>query len=294
MATQDDKPKRVVYRGNCHCKAFVYEAELPEITSGYACNCSICSKKAYLWAFPDEQFRFTIVKGDENTLRKYSFGPGKLTHSFCPTCATPVLGELNEKQERALNIRAIQGINAWDVEKIPYDGASLGSPYVPPEHKGPLPEPIEGHKLYTGSCHCGAVTLAFMTKPLDETFDEVTADCSCSICSRNGYFWTYPKKEQVVLHASNPDDLGKYSFGPRFLLIKTFCKICGVCMTNQHSMMTEEERIAKGAEPDGGFADFMKALHPVNLRVFHDVDVSKLKAPEYRDGTKFPPSYVNP
>ena len=65
-----------------------------------------------------------------------------------------------------------------------YDGAALGEKYVPPEHKGPLPPAIDGHKLYTGSCHCGAVTLAFMSKPLDETFTDLTAECNCSICGR--------------------------------------------------------------------------------------------------------------
>jgi hypothetical protein len=49
------------------------------------------------------------------------------------------------------------------------------------------PEPtanIDGGKLYDGSCHCGAVTLAFKTKPLDETFDGRVIDCDCSICRR--------------------------------------------------------------------------------------------------------------
>jgi len=55
---------------------------------------------------------------------------------------------------------------------------------VPPEHEGPLPAVIHGHELYTGSCHCGAVTLAFMSKPLDETFGDLTAECNCSICER--------------------------------------------------------------------------------------------------------------
>lgn len=65
-----------------------------------------------------------------------------------------------------------------------YDGAALGDKYASPEHDGPLPPAIDGSKLYTGSCHCGAVTLAFMSEPLDETNENETAECNCSICVR--------------------------------------------------------------------------------------------------------------
>lgn len=73
------KPQLRMYRGNCHCKAFVYEVELPEIKSAFECNCSICHKKGYLWVFPGDG-RFEIVKGTDDTLARYTFGPEKLTH----------------------------------------------------------------------------------------------------------------------------------------------------------------------------------------------------------------------
>ncbi|GJN72613.1 glutathione-dependent formaldehyde-activating gfa [Purpureocillium lilacinum] len=287
------KPQLRTYRGNCHCKAFVYEVELPEIKSAFECNCSICHKKGYLWVFPGDG-RFEIVKGTDDTLARYTFGPEKLTHRFCPTCATPVMGEFVEGNKRALNVRAIQGVNTWALEKQPYDGAALGEKYVPPEHKGPLPPAIDGHKLYTGSCHCGAVTLAFMSKPLDETFTDLTAECNCSICGRNGYRWTYPSNKRVVLFASDPANLGRYSFA-RHVLNKTFCRICGVCMTNEYSDLSEEERKALGALPARGFAKSMKTQHPLNLRVFPDVDLARLRAPKLNDGAKIiSPRYVNP
>jgi hypothetical protein len=67
-----------------------------------------------------------------------------------------------------------------------FDCATVGGKhdFVPPEHRGPLPAAIDGHKLYIGSCHCGEVTLAFMSEPLDETFDDQMVDCDCSICVR--------------------------------------------------------------------------------------------------------------
>ncbi|KXX83230.1 Centromere protein V [Madurella mycetomatis] len=280
------------YRGNCHCGAFVYEVDLPEIQSVSECNCSICYKKGYLWVFPEG--RFEIVKGTDDVLNRYNFGSNKFTHKFCPTCATPVMAEFVDGSKRGLNVRAIQGIDTWALEKRPYDGASIGEPYVHPEHKGPLPTAIDGHKLYTGSCHCGAVTLALMSKPLDETFDGDIIECNCSICVRNGYRWIYPHNTQVVLFASGPSNIGQYSFA-HHVLNKTFCRICGVCMTSEYANLTEERRKALGAPPAHGFPEAIKTLHPVTLRVLPDVDLTKLSKPTYYNGaTRFPPPYVNP
>lgn len=66
--------------------------------------------------------------------------------------------------------------------KMDFDGATiLGSKYVAP----PIPnyEGVveEGLKVYKGNCHCGAVTYALKSKPLDEL--EIMS-CNCSLCSR--------------------------------------------------------------------------------------------------------------
>ena len=67
------------YRGNCHCGAFVYEIEVPEIKSVGECNCSICYKKAYLWLFLEEK-NFHVVKGDIKQLTGYRFGRRTVEH----------------------------------------------------------------------------------------------------------------------------------------------------------------------------------------------------------------------
>lgn len=64
-----------------------------------------------------------------------------------------------------------------------YDGAALGDPFQPPVHKGELPKAEGEEVVYTGSCHCGAVTVATTSKPLDETFEK-TIECNCSSCER--------------------------------------------------------------------------------------------------------------
>jgi hypothetical protein len=66
-------------------------------------------------------------------------------------------------------------------------------------------------------------------------------------------------------------------------------------MTNEYNFLTNEERKALGALPIRGFADKLKTQHPVNLRVFPDIDLTRLKHVRWSDGAKIiSPKYVNP
>ena len=38
------EPTFHTYHGNCHCGAFKFSVQLPELKEAHACNCSICSK----------------------------------------------------------------------------------------------------------------------------------------------------------------------------------------------------------------------------------------------------------
>ncbi|KAJ6441156.1 glutathione-dependent formaldehyde-activating enzyme [Purpureocillium lavendulum] len=336
-AAANPPPPLRTYRGNCHCGAYVYEARLPEIRSVFECNCSICRKKGYLWVFPGEG-DFSVVKGGDDALTGYTFGPGKLTHKFCPTCATPLMAHFPDGppgKRRALNVsprciserrtggngwtltaggrqvRAMQGVTTSELERKPFNGAALGDPYVPPPYKGPTPEAVEGQRLYTGTCHCGRVGVALASKPLDATFDELMVECNCSVCERNGYRWIYPETERVVLHAAaaaadddhgdNQDDkqddadaIGRYSFA-RGIISKTFCRTCGVPLTNERRALSPADEAAL-PERTARFYAYAKTHHPVNLRAFWPaVDLAALPAPTRNDGAnKIEPPYVNP
>lgn len=66
-----------------------------------------------------------------------------------------------------------------------FDGKALGSPYEPHKYDGPEPTAdIDNAETYHGSCHCGAVTLALKSAPLDKNFPGNIMDCICSICIR--------------------------------------------------------------------------------------------------------------
>jgi len=74
------------YRGNCHCGAFIFEVKTHEIKTVIGCNCSSCSKKAYLWLFLPEG-SVTTVK-DEGLLTEFICGPHKSTHRVYYTSKT--------------------------------------------------------------------------------------------------------------------------------------------------------------------------------------------------------------
>ncbi|KAK6853233.1 hypothetical protein PG995_010045 [Apiospora arundinis] len=293
------------YRGNCHCKEFVYEAEMPEIHAANECNCSICTKKGALWVFPLKD-SFHWVKGDEDDLTDYTFGRELVTHKFCPTCGTSLFarGFMHEPQPGdeplfALNARAIQHLNIYNLERRPtgltpspsFDGASLPPPYDPPPFIGPEPEAnIRGGKVYHGSCHCGAVTLALKSKPLDSSYSSGMAECNCSICSRLGVAWLYPKANQIVMNGQ--DHLTYYIMGNR-MLAKGFCEICGVPIDNRFqelngietSCLSYRNQIFYAISKDGWF---------LNAKIMNDIDFSQMRVRHLNGWNDHKPSYVNP
>ena len=60
------------------------------------------------------------------------------------------------------------------------DGKAHGDAHVTPEFSDHGLQASEGMKIYTGSCHCGKVKIAFESEPLPKV--EVL-ECNCSICT---------------------------------------------------------------------------------------------------------------
>ncbi|GJC94115.1 glutathione-dependent formaldehyde-activating enzyme [Colletotrichum higginsianum] len=270
-AFNEQDPKRT-YRGNCHCAAFVYEVELPEIKRAGECNCSVCAKKAALWASSARE-DFRVVKGAESELSNYNFGSGQLTHKFCGNCGTAIMVDFPNGppgMKMALNVRSIQDLDIAGLERKPFDGASLGPKYEPPVHQGPNPTAeVEGASSTQG----------------------VATAAPSRWRSSNGYIWLYLDIDQVVL-SGDDDSIGRYAFSHR-ILSKTFCKICGVPLTNQYNPLTEEER-SMLTEDARHWHNVFREKHPVNARVLNGVDWKTLKT-QHSDGkTQFQPGYVNP
>lgn len=72
-----------VYEGGCHCGAVRFRARI-RAHKALECNCSICSKKAFLHLIvPRDDFE--LLRGEE-ALTTYTFHTGTAKHTFCRTC----------------------------------------------------------------------------------------------------------------------------------------------------------------------------------------------------------------
>ncbi|KAK6958453.1 hypothetical protein Daesc_001254 [Daldinia eschscholtzii] len=242
-----------MYRGNCHCTAYVFEVELPEtIKTGLEANCSYSYKRGGIYMSPDNDDDITFVKGDPTTLSNYTFGGVK--HQAIPP------------------------------------------PWTPPKFTGPEPPAeIEAAKIHTGGCHCGAVTLAIKSKPIDSTYDGLIMECDCSICTRNAYCWIYPNKPQVTIVGAS--GMGYYSFGGG-VWRKSFCRTCGVSVHNRIEDYSPEQIEKELPVEQRQWARDHLDWSPVNLRVIDGVDLGALNVTRVngseRSGPPKPGGYVDP
>lgn len=75
---------KVTHRGGCHCGAVRFEVRAPARLTVQRCNCSMCSKTAFLHLIvPAADFR--LLSGDA-ALTTYTFNTGVAKHRFCRTC----------------------------------------------------------------------------------------------------------------------------------------------------------------------------------------------------------------
>ncbi|KAI1419403.1 glutathione-dependent formaldehyde-activating enzyme [Xylaria sp. FL1777] len=288
------------YRGNCHCAAFVYEITLPEIKQASECNCSICYKKAAIWVFPNPS-DVKFVKGDSSELTNYNFNKNQFTHKFCSTCGVSlmVVGHLSPPKagedklpENGFNVRTFQHgqVDVWKLDTKSFDGFSLPPAYEAPKFTGPQPAgDTEGLQLYTGSCHCGAVTVALKSQPLNKD-SQGLVECNCSICGRYGATWTYPPRAQVVVEGRQ--NLGVYLFNKK-LATKNFCKTCGVPVFSEVVQCTDEQ-VAQFSEETRRWYSGSKDLTAFNLRVINGFNVKDLNPTRFEGYTYIQPTYVEP
>lgn len=74
----------VTHTGSCHCGAVRYEVDAPADLDVSECNCSICSRSAYLHLIVPRS-RFRLLSG-EDQLSTYTFDTHEAKHLFCKTC----------------------------------------------------------------------------------------------------------------------------------------------------------------------------------------------------------------
>ena len=74
----------VTHSGGCHCGAVRFEVKAPARITVQRCNCSVCTKTAFLHLIvPGSAFR--LLSGADR-LGTYTFNTGVAKHLFCTTC----------------------------------------------------------------------------------------------------------------------------------------------------------------------------------------------------------------
>jgi hypothetical protein len=111
--------------GGCHCGSVRYEVTA-DPSQAIACNCSICSKKAYLLTFVSaDQFKLLTP---EYALTDYQFNKHNVHHLFCSTCGIQSFGRGTAPDGRAIvaiNVRCLDGVEVSSVTVTNVDGKSL-------------------------------------------------------------------------------------------------------------------------------------------------------------------------
>jgi hypothetical protein len=108
------------YTGGCHCGRVRYEvtADLARVSE---CNCSICTRKAYLHLIvPRERFR--LLAG-EAELATYQFGTMTARHLFCRHCGVASFYVPRSHPDRIdVNVRCLDGVDLAALAPRPFDG----------------------------------------------------------------------------------------------------------------------------------------------------------------------------
>ncbi len=81
-------PETKTYAGGCHCGSVRYEVKT-DLGQVVACNCSICTKRGFLWIFAKPQ-QFTLKKGADGQA-EYLFNKHIIHHLFCKKCGVESL-----------------------------------------------------------------------------------------------------------------------------------------------------------------------------------------------------------
>jgi hypothetical protein len=111
--------------GGCHCGRVRYEVTT-DLASVITCNCSICSKRGFLWTFVEPQ-QFALRSG-EGEQTDYRFNRKVIQHLFCPTCGVESFGRgktPDGAEKIAVNVRCLDGVDLAALMPMPFDGKRL-------------------------------------------------------------------------------------------------------------------------------------------------------------------------
>jgi len=74
----------ITHKGGCHCGRVRFEVDAPAELVIDECNCSMCTRTAFLHLIVTAD-RFRITQG-QDVLTNYTFNTGTAKHYFCSIC----------------------------------------------------------------------------------------------------------------------------------------------------------------------------------------------------------------
>ncbi|OAL49921.1 hypothetical protein IQ07DRAFT_587606 [Pyrenochaeta sp. DS3sAY3a] len=123
-----DASNSKTYHASCHCAGVQYTVLLSPPLADWkvvSCNCSICSRNAYLLVYPSRP-QLQITRGEE-LLRDYSFASKRNLHKFCARCGSavffdPRMREFGGEEEGldllGVNVRMFRGVNVKELDVV--------------------------------------------------------------------------------------------------------------------------------------------------------------------------------
>ena len=106
--------------GGCHCGRVRFEVQgAPDEVS--ECNCSVCTRKAYLqWIVPRAAFQ--LVAGEDD-LATYRFNTGVAQHHFCRHCGVASFYVPRSNPDSIdVNARCLDGVDVAALPRRSFDG----------------------------------------------------------------------------------------------------------------------------------------------------------------------------
>jgi hypothetical protein len=109
------------HAGGCHCGRVRFEVLAPPDLDVLDCNCSMCSRSAYLHLIVGAaEFRLLSGAGD---LTEYAFGTGVAKHRFCRRCGVKSFYVPRSHPDGySVNARCLDGSTITSMRITPYDG----------------------------------------------------------------------------------------------------------------------------------------------------------------------------
>ena len=111
----------MTHRGGCHCGRVQFEVDAPAVLEVSECNCSMCSRTAYLHLIVPKS-RFRLLQGEAD-LTRYTFNTGTAEHLFCKVCGIKSFYVPRSNPDGySVNARCLDPATIERINVEPFDG----------------------------------------------------------------------------------------------------------------------------------------------------------------------------